>query len=618
MIGLMSVYLTDTPNPTGAFRQYRGQLPEYNKSDVFRYALESLKPLNLNHLYVFCELDESYSVFRDDIAATIEECFPKYTLSFSRLLSLQSWRSALERLRADHPEEAVLYLGNHDHVFVGTDLETIDHCARSCAQMVTPAASVISHWHEFVSNVTNPTSGAHAVCRMDNLLHAISICNHQLLEKVFFRNLDADTVIRRTEDIMSRTDEYFALFVPLREVMRHFDGYCGAGIDVGGVPPLHIPPNFFRSEIRLATGHTCENFADLRNQGYFNVNPFARTSLAVDADGVDFKGVVDDLPMFWKDRIVETKNFVEISREELLLARDAAKVFEVRHIPGWSAIGPAAIRASFPTVLRSPPQMDWLIERRYANLYDGGSYSLHKHLRQVPDNRVKLFRRMPVNRTTPISLVVLDTFEWAFEEIAPSCREIRRRFGADVLYAMVSGSDSKAPGVDLRTMHDPYIDSFDSIVEFIEPRLVSMADVIDRAVSLARGEIVVVIPLWYCFHEIDFAGAITESLDRREALIRDKLVLNLQAFIPLPDGCAGVVEYAGIAGFRESFHKVATRSDAECEPRLERYLERMVADGFKQQTVPNAVTAKLGAKPSAMKYFRRYAPATVEPGRSGR
>jgi hypothetical protein len=105
------------------------------------------------------------------------------------------------------------------------------------------------------------------------------------------------------------------IIIPYREIARHFDGYFHQGITNNQTPSLDIPEGFFSNDIKIRYGY------DDRKEGWVNVNPKNEFYYAFDKTGVDYKFTINEIPLFWKDRISEIDINPNIDEEEMIQYR---------------------------------------------------------------------------------------------------------------------------------------------------------------------------------------------------------------------------------------------------------------------------------------------------------
>ena len=87
------------------------------------------------------------------------------------------------------------------------------------------------------------------------------------------------------------------ILIPYKEQLRHFDGYMHQNIGNDICPSISIPEGFFEGKIKIRYGY------DDYKEGWININPLNDKYYADNKQGVDYKFTLEDIPLFWKDRI---------------------------------------------------------------------------------------------------------------------------------------------------------------------------------------------------------------------------------------------------------------------------------------------------------------------------
>lgn len=102
-------------------------------------------------------------------------------------------------------------------------------------------------------------------------------------------------------------------------------------MDINACPPLAIPPGFWEKDIQIGYGCPGPVTVDPTNPYYRCVNP----------SGVDLKCVLEDLPLFWRDRISNVEigkvsGFLEARNEEVWRKANVLNLTIPRHELGVS------------------------------------------------------------------------------------------------------------------------------------------------------------------------------------------------------------------------------------------------------------------------------------------
>jgi hypothetical protein len=320
MILLMNTFLT---HPRMTYQ--RGHVPGAGTLEIFLYTVASLAAIPYWSAAIFhIRLDDFYQPYGPRIRDFIREEFGDRAIIYDWRNERQSqWRETIGRLMA-LPDDLVWYSCNHDHVFMDYGLEGLDRILGAlAAEPEARKSAYYSHWPEFcrVTRTQHPTD--HTL-RPDGVIAArfqhmdsIQIVSKPLLHSWWCEPDYGDRYLPRSdwEDVYQCSP--FRCFVPSRELCRHFDGYSHL-FDITSVPPLSIPPGFFEKQIKILY---C---SPERREGWVHVNPLYPHYRTVDPEGVDYKWVLDDIPLFWKNRVAA----IEIARwfdpPQLVEARNRA------------------------------------------------------------------------------------------------------------------------------------------------------------------------------------------------------------------------------------------------------------------------------------------------------
>lgn len=321
----MSVFITDNSNT----KLDRGLLQSQSRVDVFKYSLASLSAIPFTEAWIYFSCDDMYRGYEEELILYAHSCFPSLRIRPQRLLQLRDWRAAINELTADGSSELIWYSGNDDHIFVDSDLQVLNEClqlADNFSERTTDFCLSYSHWPESIGRVGRLYAhfdfASIVYVKQIDTRDSILAMPPELLKKWFFSDaaqVPEDYVIRRAENIPVRPDN-FAVIVPHRELLRHFDGYSHAGISINVCPPLTIPQGFFNDGISIALGPlSAEERLELSADGYVIVDPTAENYSAVEVGGADWKVIESRVPFFWRERISRlVRGTSPVAREELL------------------------------------------------------------------------------------------------------------------------------------------------------------------------------------------------------------------------------------------------------------------------------------------------------------
>lgn len=343
----INVFLTDQ----GLLSYNRGLLKKHTKPDVFKYMLASMAVIPFSNVTIHYQLDHLYATLYHELDSYILRFFPNAKISHLRKDNQRAWRQALEEVFA-HEDPIVWFTCNDDHIFWDADLDTllaIESDLLDLYRRGEAATCNFSHWPENIRIPITEDRGTHGI------VHAtwddsIQVMNTHLLREWFFNNEYGELVIRRTDAIV-RTN--CTGILPYRELARHFDGYSHVGVSIDACPPLDIPVGFFEKDLRI---DYCPTSLE---EGWVRLDPCAPFHSTVNPSGADIKGLLEDLPLFWRDRISACRTGRDEAPSHLNSARNVAKLtLASQLLPPKLA---RTILAKDPIFRSSPPKPGTLV-----------------------------------------------------------------------------------------------------------------------------------------------------------------------------------------------------------------------------------------------------------------
>jgi len=324
MILLFNVKITDhrrDPN--------RGILPkQYNRMDIWKYALASylpLEPLISKYIFFIDLATAEYAGQESMLEEYIKNIFPsnKIILNFYRNNTQCDWQKTYNEIIDPIGDTVIMNNPSDDHVFLGRNLDIMEEGINIIKNHPDWSTQfTYSHWPEQTrmayewdwQYTDNYAFGIH------RSLESIDICRKERWHYYWFsQDLGKDSDYFRPEMIHHRTSMFpngNIMYIPLTEQVRHFDGYEHAGDLLNTVPPIEIPDGFFDNQIRIAYGYSDNK------PGFVNIDPSRNDLRAVSINGADYKWALEDIPMFWKDRIVEIDINPNVNLESLRENRD--------------------------------------------------------------------------------------------------------------------------------------------------------------------------------------------------------------------------------------------------------------------------------------------------------
>ncbi len=321
MILFVNVFMTNN----GLYGYARHNLPRVDRGDILLYSLASYASIDRWTKCIFyLQLDNDFLHKQGEFEQKIHEMFGKKKCSiyWHRNVYTRDWRKAAEEV-LDQPDELIWLTCNHDHPFIDYDQsmidEVIDHMTNEKEKLVN---CYWSHWPEIirVAALESEEKKGNYLTLHWNVHDAIHIVNKNVFYTYFFDYDFGDRSLTRLDVIHDYTDPKLVLktYIPTRELCRHFDGYSHVNIPANVAPPLTIPPGFFEKDMKVLC------YANERREGWVNINPLASEYFAHSPFGTDDKIMLEDLPLFWRDRITQTEIGKKVDRDRICQARNEA------------------------------------------------------------------------------------------------------------------------------------------------------------------------------------------------------------------------------------------------------------------------------------------------------
>lgn len=341
MILLFNVYITNTAG-NQFFQHNRGNLPLHKKIDVTKYSLASLAvTYPWTKAIINVEFDPNHTTQEvDEFEQFVRKEYDGIDLTYSRQRCER--QSEWQSLYAEFTDDLILYLGNHDHVFIDSSNDHLQELIDVAKSTYPSTATIaISHWPENIRwaqcgyielNQVLPKEPFKDYSVSNDHLHfktvsvdSIIVLTKQLYYDWFFTGSWGDLSLPRTDGIGGASIPTIRqalrvplpqqdIIVPLKEQFRHFDGYTHQLIDNNTCPSISIPPGFFDHNIRIRYGYTD------RKEGWVNLNP-TLNYFAFDITGADDRITLDDIPLFWKDRIAEIDVNPSLHQDDMIQHR---------------------------------------------------------------------------------------------------------------------------------------------------------------------------------------------------------------------------------------------------------------------------------------------------------
>lgn len=258
MLLVYSVFITQN-------RSFVKNTNRYNRVDIMKYTLQSYtKFISLiDEAFFFIKLDEEFENRYDEIKIYIHKLFStiKYTFIPDRWDSQDDWKRFIMSLyNINNNNTPVFFTQNDDHVFIDYDLDILKEGLNLLQKDINQYKSIyLSHWPEIIklsckfdsklipaSKYVNLKSFLCDSIQIFNLGFLKYICvdldwknhKHKRIDSIAYHSYVWDLPHQEIDPIIIN-ENIQSIYVPLRELCRHFDGYNNVGI-YEDCPPLEL------------------------------------------------------------------------------------------------------------------------------------------------------------------------------------------------------------------------------------------------------------------------------------------------------------------------------------------------------------------------------------------
>jgi len=267
----------------------------YSRIDIFKYMLQSYKKLPFTEVYLFIKLDSEFLsagqyFFENDLTEYLYNTFSnlpkdKIHIVHDRYSNQCQWVPVIKQLMNKHgPNESVWFMQNDDHIFVDFNndilLEGLKHLENDNSRH---KSIYLSHWPELIKlsgKQETPVLVNNYIKFNLSLLDSVQIFNLQLLYDIFVDYKWINTNHCRIDAVLNElcnnpgVDNPLSqiIYVPLREMCRHFDGYDHVDMELNACPRLELPSNtFYYSEENLINKMTAKHTSHWTNNNNFTI-----------------------------------------------------------------------------------------------------------------------------------------------------------------------------------------------------------------------------------------------------------------------------------------------------------------------------------------------------------
>ena len=234
----------------------------YVRFDIFKYMISSYSDIQFSEIYIFVLLDSEFINRIEELEDHIFKCFSrlprdKIHIVRNRYVNQCQWIPVITEIKHKHGgNELVWFSQNDDHVFIDFNMDILNDGLKLLKDEPNPRKTLyLSHWPEIIKRsgkYETPTRIGNYVKFNMSLLDSIQIFSMDYLYYIFVEHIWKTSHIRIDSvlnELVSRPTEEDTLnqiiYVPLRELVRHFDGYDHVRMDSTSCPLLVLPKNVF-------------------------------------------------------------------------------------------------------------------------------------------------------------------------------------------------------------------------------------------------------------------------------------------------------------------------------------------------------------------------------------
>ena len=283
MLLILSVYVTNQ-------RRYN----RYSRDEIFAYMLKSYRNIPFTEIYLFILIDKELLhqhnyFYKNDLTQFIHNTFNKLPtdkihIEYTRYTLQSEWLSFIQNIYVKHgKDELAWFIQNDEHIFVDYNMdilvEGIEHLKREPSKH---KSIYMSHWPEILKmsgKYQTPNRINNYVNFNLSLLDSIQIFNLQFLYDIFVNykwknsHIRIDSVLNELTNTPSEDNPLNqVIYVPLRELLRHFDGYGHVSMDINACGPLVLPENtMYYSKEQLKNKMTAAHHSFWTANNNFNI-----------------------------------------------------------------------------------------------------------------------------------------------------------------------------------------------------------------------------------------------------------------------------------------------------------------------------------------------------------
>ena len=277
-----------------------------DRFDVARYGFASfavLEPLVSKFIFTL-ELADDHVGREDEMEEWIRANFPadKLSIRWSRCNTIEDWEAMQPELN-DTSDSTIYLAGNEDYIFLDSNINMWANSLTAITNDPDPhAVFFMCHYPEILK--MGYTHGSLSADRNFSVHCEFTAHAMQVIKlDHYFEFLAVNKPLAAVGDrLIYMMDNFYdcpgtsKVYCSTKELCRHFDGYNHVGANPGVIPPIAIPPGFFKGNMTIKYGF------DDRDSDCININPL-KNFATIDPNGTDYKFTLEDVPLFWRSRI---------------------------------------------------------------------------------------------------------------------------------------------------------------------------------------------------------------------------------------------------------------------------------------------------------------------------
>lgn len=335
MILYFDVYIIDSPlmsDTVKSIRYIRNGNSIYKMStklDITKYTLSSYKIFPWSHVII--KFDVANEKDREPFLKYAQELFPDAKIIDHRSDNQKEYCKTIDDI-CKLDDEWIFFAPNNDHPMMVNDIEHINTILKkadeykkkykfvSIIYTMFPEYNRVNHTDFYKDAKILEDSDVALISLKPNGFFISGLILHKDFMKYLFCSKDlGNRRVTRIEDIQDIKVKDQIVISPKKEICVHFDGHSNTyglptEIAPDRVPPLFIPSGFFNNNIKIVYGYP------RYREGWININPSAKYySFQNKKNKTDLKIGMNDIPLFWRDRISEVDinpkaDFIELNK----------------------------------------------------------------------------------------------------------------------------------------------------------------------------------------------------------------------------------------------------------------------------------------------------------------